>query len=126
MLALLSFRAIFVAWNKLQSLTVTLNMTSSFTPNQDKLNVTLTGDLIGGSDAMQFAVDLREALAAQKYSTVDVNASGVGFVNSSGLGMLIAARQVALEHGAEFRLDAAGAQLKTLLTVTKLTEIMGA
>jgi anti-anti-sigma factor len=101
-------------------------MTSTLTPTSDTLRITLTGDLIGGSDAMKFAVDLREALAQQKFGAVEINASGVGFVNSSGLGMLIAARQVALEHGAEFRLDAAGAQLKTLLTVTKLTEIMGA
>jgi anti-anti-sigma factor len=101
-------------------------MTSTFTSATGKLYITLTGDLIGGSDAMQFAVDLREALAHEKFSAVEINASGVGFVNSSGLGMLIAARQVALEHGAEFKLDAAGAQLKTLLTVTKLTEIMGA
>jgi anti-anti-sigma factor len=101
-------------------------MTSSFAPALNKLHVTLAGDLIGGSEAMQFAVDLREALANQKYSAIEVDASQVGFVNSSGLGMLIAARQAALEHGAEFRMTGAGAQLKSLLTVTKLTEIMGA
>ena len=105
-------------------------MTSTFTPatgaSQDTLRVTLAGDLIGGSEAMQFAVDLREALAGRKFAAIEVDASQVGFVNSSGLGMLIAARQSALEHGAEFRMTGAGAQLKSLLTVTKLTDIMGA
>ncbi len=101
-------------------------MTSSFEPSSGKLRITLTGDLIGGADAMKFAVDLRETLAAQKFNRIEANASGVGFVNSSGLGMLIAARQAAQEHGAEFRLNGAGEQLKHLLEITKLTEILGA
>ena len=101
-------------------------MTSSFETSLGKLRIELTGDLIGGADAMKFSVDLRESLAAKTYEHVDVNAGGVGFVNSSGLGMLIAARQAAQEHGAAFRLIAPGDQLKHLLEVTKLTEILGA
>jgi anti-anti-sigma factor len=101
-------------------------MTSSFDTTPGKLQINLTGDLIGGADAMKFSVDLRESLAAKSYDRVDVDAGSVGFVNSSGLGMLIAARQAAQEHGAEFRLHAPGEQLKHLLEVTKLTEILGA
>lgn len=101
-------------------------MNSTFTSSGDTLSITLSGDLIGGAEAMKFAVELREGFATHKYSKVLVETSEVGFVNSSGLGMLIAARQSALEHGAEFRMSGAGAQLKSLLTVTKLTEIMGA
>jgi anti-sigma B factor antagonist len=101
-------------------------MTSSFQPSSGKLQINLTGDLIGGADAMKFSVDLRESLAATSYNRVDIDAGAVGFVNSSGLGMLIAARQAAQEHGAEFRLNAPGEQLKHLLEVTKLTEILGA
>jgi anti-sigma B factor antagonist len=101
-------------------------MTSTFETTPGKLHVNLTGDLIGGADAMKFSVDLRDSLAATKYHRVDVDAGSVGFVNSSGLGMLIAARQAAQEHGAEFHLKAPGEQLKHLLEVTKLTEILGA
>jgi anti-anti-sigma factor len=101
-------------------------MTSSFDTTPGKLQINLTGDLIGGADAMKFSVDLRESLAGKSYERVDVDAGSVGFVNSSGLGMLIAARQAAQEHGAEFRLHAPGEQLKHLLEVTKLTEILGA
>ncbi len=101
-------------------------MTSTFEPSLDKLRIDLTGDLIGGADAMKFAVDFRETLAANSYGHVEVDAGHVDFVNSSGLGMLIAARQAAQEHGASFRLLAPGEQLKHLLEVTKLTEILGA
>ena len=102
-------------------------MTSTFSePLPGTLRASLSGDLIGGADAMKFAVELRESLAAKSYAKVEVDAGSVGFVNSSGLGMLIAARQSAQEHGAEFRLNGSGAQLNNLLKVTKLTEILGA
>ncbi len=109
-------------------------MTSSFDTTPGKLQINLTGDLIGGADAMKFSVDLRESLANNPLlfkegaggGIVEIDAGSVGFVNSSGLGMLIAARQAAQEHGAEFRLHAPGEQLKHLLEVTKLTEILGA
>jgi anti-anti-sigma factor len=101
-------------------------MTSTFESTPGNLLINLTGDLIGGADAMKFAVDLREALTEKSYQRVDVDTGAVGFVNSSGLGMLIAARQAAQEHGAEFHLKAPGEQLRHLLEVTKLTEILGA
>ena len=108
-------------------------MTSKFESLPGILRVTLTGDLIGGAEAMKFAVDLREELLAHPLpktgggsdGKVEIDAGAVGFVNSSGLGMLIAARQTALEHGADFQLTATGEQLKHLLKITKLSEIFG-
>lgn len=100
-------------------------MDSTFERAQDTLIVTLSGDLIGGADAMKFAVDLREAIASKPVARVQFDASNVGFVNSSGLGMLISARQTALEHNAEFSVLNPGAQLRSLLSVTKLNEILG-
>lgn len=108
-------------------------MTSTFESRPGTLHVTLTGDLIGGADAMKFAVDLREQLSQHSpmknehgsEGRVEVDAGSVGFVNSSGLGMLIAARQAALEHNAGFRLNSASEQLRHLLNITKLTEIFG-
>ena len=101
-------------------------MNATFESTADTLSVTLTGDLIGGADAMQFAVSLREALAPAKVAHVSVDAGGVGFVNSSGLGMLIAARQTVLEHGADFHLNNPAEQLKSLLSITRLTDLLGA
>lgn len=101
-------------------------MNSTFEASSPALRIVLTGDLIGGGEAMKFAVDLREALNAPDVKRVDVDAAKVGFVNSSGLGMLIAARQTVQEHGAEFRLLEPAEQLKSLLNITKLTELLGA
>ena len=101
-------------------------MTSTFETTPGKLHINLNGDPAIGADAMKFSVDLRESLAAKSYDRVDVDTGSVGFVNSSGLGMLIAARQAAQEHGAAFHLKSPGEQLKHLLEVTKLTEILGA
>lgn len=108
-------------------------MTSTFESLPDILRITLTGDLIGGAEAMQFATQLRERLLEHPFpknqdeadGKVEIDAAAVGFVNSSGLGMLIAARQTALEHGAEFQLTACGEQLRHLLRITKLAEIFG-
>ena len=100
-------------------------MNSTFEASPDRLSINLSGDLIGGADAMKFSVLLRESLADKKLKHIEIDASGVGFVNSSGLGMLIAARQAAQEHGAEFHLHRPGEQLKNLLSITKLTAILG-
>jgi anti-anti-sigma factor len=100
-------------------------MESTFERVADTLIVKLTGDLIGGADAMKFAVNLRDALAEHPVAHMQLDATSVGLVNSSGLGMLIAARQTALENNADFAVLHPGAQLKSLLAVTKLNEILG-
>jgi anti-sigma B factor antagonist len=100
-------------------------MTSTFQTSPGKLTIALSGDLIGGADALKFSVDLRAALTEKIFEIIEADASGVGFVNSSGLGMLIAARQSAQEHGAAFALKSPGNQLRQLLAITKLTEILG-
>jgi len=100
-------------------------MTSTFQTFPGKLTIVFSGDLIGGADALKFSVDLRNALTDKIFELIEADASSVGFVNSSGLGMLIAARQAAQEHGAAFTLKSPGSQLRQLLSITKLTEILG-
>lgn len=100
-------------------------MESKFERVTDTLIVSLSGDLIGGADAMKFSVQLRDAIAENPVTHLQLDTAGVGFVNSSGLGMLIAARQTALEHNADFAVLNPGAQLRSLLAVTKLNEILG-
>lgn len=102
-------------------------MVSTFEQQGPVLHVRLEGDLIGGADALTFNKSFRDALqTTDQLRQVVVNVRDVNFVNSSGLGMLLAARQSVAEAGATLRLDEPGDQLKSLLEITKLTEILGA
>jgi len=103
-------------------------MEASFHEQNGGLRITLTGDLIGGADAMQFSQSMREALSVDGRSSVThvaIDVSGVDFVNSAGLGMLLAARQSAMESGAKLSIQNPREQFKSLLDVTKLSEILG-
>ena len=103
-------------------------MEAKFKEDSSALAVQLIGDLIGGADAMTFSQSLKEAIAGAKNGglrKVNLDAAAVGFVNSSGLGMLLAARQAAKDAGAEFAMVNPPTQLKSLLEITKLTDILG-
>ena len=101
-------------------------MVSNIQQNGDVLEVTLEGDLIGGADALSFQKSIREALAGNDgVKRVSINVAGVEFVNSSGLGMLLAARQTAQESGATLQIAEPREQLRSLLDITKLSEILG-
>lgn len=102
-------------------------MESTFESNGATLQVSLQGDLIGGADALIFNKSFRDALQdVNDLEEVVINVSGVDFVNSSGLGMLLAARQSAAESGAKLKLEEPGEQLRGLLEITKLIDILGA
>lgn len=55
---------------------------------------------------------------------VVVDLSGVTFMDSSGLGMLIAGLKRARQAGGELRIAAPGAQVLTALELTKLTRLL--
>lgn len=101
-------------------------MLVSFQPQDSTLNVKLEGDLIGGADAMTFSQSLKEAIAGGgELQEVVLDVSTVGFVNSSGLGMLLSARQAATEAGATLKVKKPGEQLRSLLELTKLSDLLG-
>jgi len=102
-------------------------MQATFEHAPSTLFVTLVGDLVGGPDAMSFSQSLREAIGGTPDSlkSVNVDTASVGFVNSSGLGMLLAARQAAKDAGANLSVLNPPKQLLLLLEVTRLTEILG-
>jgi anti-sigma B factor antagonist len=101
-------------------------MQSHFQYLEPTLTVRLEGDLIGGADAMTFSKDVKEAIQQHSPKAIIVDAEKVEFVNSSGLGMLLAARQAAHESGADLRVTNAKPQLRSLLDLTKLSSILGA
>jgi anti-anti-sigma factor len=101
-------------------------MTSTITKNGALLQVTLDGDLTGGAEAMRFAKLLREEITASKgISKVVINMAAVGFVDSSGLGMLLGAREAAQGVGAELSIEKPNTQFTHLLELTKLADVLG-
>jgi anti-anti-sigma factor len=101
-------------------------MNSTITQQNAVLMVNLDGDLTGGAEALQFAKTLKQEISqATDISSVVLNMQSVGFVDSSGLGMLLGAREAALAKGATLALENPNTQLKQLLEITKLADILG-
>jgi anti-anti-sigma factor len=101
-------------------------MNSTITKDGGTLLVRLEGDLTGGAEAMAFAKHLKQEIgAATAIESVVLDMKEVGFVDSSGLGMLLGAREASLEKGATLRLDNPNKQFRHLLEITRLAEILG-
>lgn len=64
-----------------------------------------------------------EALAAGGARRIVVDLAGVTFLDSSGLGALVAGLKAARARGAELRLAAPGAQVRELLRLTALERV---
>ncbi|MEI8134111.1 MAG: STAS domain-containing protein [bacterium] len=101
-------------------------MNSSITKSDMILRVDLDGDLTGGAEAMKFAKLIREEIeVAGSLSHVVINMKAVGFVDSSGLGMLLGAREAAQAAGAVLSIEEPNLQFKKLLELTKLSDVLG-
>ena len=101
-------------------------MNSKITKEGMLLRVDLNGDLTGGAEAMKFAKLIREEItAAGAIENVVINMSSVGFVDSSGLGMLLGAREAAQSVGASLAIEEPSSQFKNLLELTKLSYVLG-
>lgn len=79
--------------------------------------VVLSGDLdLGGGDAVEATV---AALLADGVKDVSVQADGLTFMDSSGLGGVLAARALVIEAGGEFRFG------PTTDTVARVIDLAG-
>ena len=84
--------------------------------------LTLKGDLIGEPEI----TDLRDkihSLIGDKVKKVVMDLSGVNFVNSSGLGTLIAALTTVRNAGGDLRLARVGEKVHSLFIVTQLVKV---
>jgi len=68
--------------------------------------------------------DRLAGLRADGCTTVVVDLTGVGFLDSSALGVLIAAHQELAEAGGELRLAAARPQVRKVFGITRLAEVI--
>lgn len=84
--------------------------------------VTLKGDVMGGPDGAKLHDALRELKDAGKKNVV-VDLGGVRFMNSSGLGMLIAGMTTMRNAGGDLRLANATDRIRSLLVIAKLLSV---
>jgi anti-sigma B factor antagonist len=86
------------------------------------LVVTLEGDAMGGPDGSAL-LDRLHALRQEGRRNVVADLGGLMAMNSSGLGMLIAALSSVRNGGGDLRLARVGDRVRQLLSITKLSAV---
>jgi anti-sigma B factor antagonist len=82
----------------------------------------LKGDLLGGSDIAEFKEKLKLLLdAGKKHLLVDM--SGVTYVNSSGIGMLISGMTTIVQAGGKFKICNIEKNIKNVFVITNLIKV---
>jgi len=84
--------------------------------------IELEGNLMGGPDAAILNGKLHELIEAGKNNVV-VDLGGVQFMNSSGLGQLIAGVRAMKDAGGTLKIANASAKISALIKITKLTSV---
>jgi anti-sigma B factor antagonist len=84
--------------------------------------IELEGNLMGGPDATTLNSKLHELIEAGKKNVV-VDLGGVQFMNSSGLGQLIAGVRAMKTAGGDLKIANTSAKISALIKITKLTSI---
>lgn len=84
--------------------------------------IVLEGSALGGPEGMEFSAALRELLEKGTERFV-VDLSGVEVMNSSGLGMLVAASRSVSAAGGEIVLAGANENLRKLFAMTRLDSV---
>ena len=85
--------------------------------------VVLSGDLdLAGGDAVEAAV---AALVADGANDVSVEAEGVRFIDSSGLGGLLAARALVIEAGGKFRFGPMTDTVARVIDLAGVSDLLG-
>lgn len=82
--------------------------------------IELKGDVLGGPDATKLN-DRIHQLVANNQKHVVLEMSAVNFMNSSGLGMLIAGLTTLKNAGGKLKLASPSERITNLLVVTKLS-----
>ena len=97
-------------------------MTFTMTQQGSVTVIALQGNLMGGPDATQLNASLHERVAeGAKHVVLDL--SGVDFMNSSGLSLLIGGASVMKTAGGALKLAHASARISSLLKITKLGSV---
>jgi anti-sigma B factor antagonist len=84
--------------------------------------LTVTGDLVIGEAETTFKRTVTRLLE-EGHTRLLVDLSGVGFLDSSGLGALVRALTQSQKEGGQTKLLRAGPQIRKLLQMTKLDSV---
>ncbi len=84
--------------------------------------LTVTGDLVIGDAESKFKKTVTRLLE-EGHTRLLVDLSGVGFLDSSGLGALVRALTQSQKEGGQTKLLRAGPQIRKLLQMTKLDSV---
>ena len=84
--------------------------------------ITLEGNLMGGPDASTLNTMLHQLLADGKKRVV-LDLSGVQFINSSGLGLLIGGVNAMRSAGGTLKVAGASEKVRGLIKITKLEQV---
>ena len=85
--------------------------------------IELKGNVMGGEDTKEFN-DLLHKLIDEGKKKIVVDLSGVKFMNSSGLGMMIGGLTTMKKAGGNLKLARVTEKIESLLIITKLKKLM--
>ena len=97
-----------------------LKMTNS--ESGDTSVVTLDGRIVLGEESHALREKLK-SLVAQGKKRIVLNMERVAYIDSAGLGLLVAAHVSAQKHGASLKLSNLGRKFQELLQLTKLVTV---
>nr|BCX00260.1 MAG: anti-sigma-B factor antagonist [Bacteroidota bacterium] len=97
-------------------------MTFDIEERYNAVVIQLKGDVLGGPDGAKLLEKLHE-LRNQGKKNIVVDLGKVRFMNSSGLGMLIAALTTMRNAGGDLKIARAADRIQSLLIVTKLITV---
>ncbi len=97
-------------------------MNTTSTLDNDILFITLTGDLIGSPDTDQLQHSVNEHLG-ESVTQCAVDLSGIRYINSAGIGVLVSLLTKFRSRGGEMVLINPADHPKKMLALTKLTNI---
>lgn len=97
-------------------------MKYSISEKYNTVIITFKGNMMGGPDATEFHNMIKELVEKGKTNVVG-DLSKVKFMNSSGLGILIAALTTLRNGGGDLKICGASDRIESLLMVTKLITV---
>lgn len=93
-------------------------------PKSGFIQLILNKSLIGGNDALEFQTELNNILSSDNPDTLILDLSMVEQINSSGLGMLVAANSNVLKKKKSLILTNLPPKVKELVKMTHLDKVL--